>query len=182
MEILASDDKSRFFTLFLCILSIKKKKKSWSLPQTDRFLEFLEKLKTWRCIYQRCYFTNFCLPRSLALFCCRRNSGVGKLRDLLPGGSYSKESTCQYRKPRFDPWVGKIPRRRKWQPAPVFLQSHGQRGLAGYSPRGCKELDTLCKFRAGTELASKARAERLLGSLPAPSTPQVETAVDNPGK
>ena len=36
----------------------------------------------------------------------------------------------------FDPWVGKIPWRRKWQPTPVFLpgKSHGQRSLAGYSP------------------------------------------------
>ena len=34
--------------------------------------------------------------------------------------------------------------RRKWQPTPVFLlgKSHGQRSLAGYSPWGCKELDT----------------------------------------
>ena len=33
--------------------------------------------------------------------------------------------------------------RRKWQPTPVFLpgESHGQRSLAGYSPRGCKESD-----------------------------------------
>ena len=43
----------------------------------------------------------------------------------------------------FDPWGGKIPRRRKWQPTPVFLpgESHGQRNLAGYSPWGCKESD-----------------------------------------
>jgi len=36
----------------------------------------------------------------------------------------------------FDPWVGKIPWRRAWQPTPVFLtgESHGQRSLAGYSP------------------------------------------------
>ena len=41
-------------------------------------------------------------------------------------------------------WVQKIPWRRKWQPTPVFLpgESHGQRSLAGYSPWGCKELDT----------------------------------------
>ena len=41
---------------------------------------------------------------------------------------------------RFDPWVGKIPWRRKWQPTPVFLpgESHGQRSLAGYCLRGCK--------------------------------------------
>ena len=35
-----------------------------------------------------------------------------------------------------DPW------RREWQPTPVFLpgESYGQRSLAGYSPRGRKEL------------------------------------------
>ena len=34
--------------------------------------------------------------------------------------------------------------RRKWQPTPVSLpgESHGWRSLVGYSPRGCKELDT----------------------------------------
>ena len=42
-------------------------------------------------------------------------------------------------------WVRKIPWRRKWQPTPVFLpeKSHGQGSLVGYSPKGCKELDTL---------------------------------------
>ena len=36
----------------------------------------------------------------------------------------------------FDPWFGKIPWTRKWQPMPVFLpgKSHGQRSQAGYSP------------------------------------------------
>ena len=34
--------------------------------------------------------------------------------------------------------------RRKWQPTPVSLpgESHGQRGLVGYSLWGCKELET----------------------------------------
>ena len=45
---------------------------------------------------------------------------------------------------RFDPWVGKIPWRRAWQPTPVFLpgESHGQRSLVGYSPCGHKEAVT----------------------------------------
>jgi len=45
---------------------------------------------------------------------------------------------------RFDPWVRKIPWRRKWQPTPVFLpeEFYGQRSLVGYSPWGCKESDT----------------------------------------
>ena len=40
-----------------------------------------------------------------------------------------------------DPWVKKIPWRRKWQPTSEFLpaESHGQRSLAGYSPQGRKE-------------------------------------------
>jgi len=38
----------------------------------------------------------------------------------------------------FDPWIGKMPWRRKWQPTPVFWpgESHGQGSLAGYSPWG----------------------------------------------
>ena len=49
----------------------------------------------------------------------------------------------QYRRPRFDPWVGKIPWRKKWQLTPVFLpgKSHGWRSLIGYSPWGHKEWD-----------------------------------------
>ena len=41
------------------------------------------------------------------------------------------------------PGLGKMPWRRAWQPTPVFLpgESCGQRSLAGYSPRRCKELD-----------------------------------------
>ena len=69
-------------------------------------------------------------------------------RDFLDG-SDGKVSVCnagdhlQHRRPGLDPWVGKIPWRRKWQPTPVFLpgKCHGQRSLAGYSPRGHKELD-----------------------------------------
>ena len=43
---------------------------------------------------------------------------------------------------RFNPWFRKIPWRREWQPAPVFLprESHGQ-SLESYSPWGHKELD-----------------------------------------
>ena len=45
-----------------------------------------------------------------------------------------KKSTCQCRRHGFNPWVRKMPWRRKWQPTPVFLpgKSHGQRSLTGY--------------------------------------------------
>ena len=43
----------------------------------------------------------------------------------------------------FNPWVGKIPWRKKWQPTPVLLpgKSHGRRSLVGYSPWGLEESE-----------------------------------------
>ena len=56
----------------------------------------------------------------------------------FPGGASGKELACQRRRcknRRFDPWIGKMPWKRKWQPTPVFSprESHGQRSLASYS-------------------------------------------------
>ena len=65
--------------------------------------------------------------------------GILNLRH--PRWCRDKEPTCQCRRCRFDPWVGKIPWRRKWQPSPVLawripwteepggLQSTGSQGL-----------------------------------------------------
>ena len=53
------------------------------------------------------------------------------------------ERIClQCRRPRFNPWFGNIPWRRKWQPTPVFLpkESRGHRSLVGYSPQGHKRV------------------------------------------
>ena len=49
----------------------------------------------------------------------------------------------QRRTPGFNPWVRKIPWKRKWQPTPVLLpgEFHGQRNLASYSSWGHKESD-----------------------------------------
>ena len=54
----------------------------------------------------------------------------------------SKESACQCRRRKINPWVGKIPWKRKWQPTPVFLpgKSHGWKSLVSYSPLGCKKF------------------------------------------
>ena len=49
-----------------------------------------------------------------------------------------QEAACKYQRLWFDPWIGKILLRRKWQPTPVFLpgKSQGQRDLVGRSPWG----------------------------------------------
>ena len=55
-----------------------------------------------------------------------------------------KESTYQCRRCGFNPWVGKIPWRRKWQATPVFLAGkfQRQRNLVGFSPWVCKRVHT----------------------------------------
>ena len=58
----------------------------------------------------------------------------------LPRWCSAKESTCWYRRHKkcgFDPWVGKIPWSRKWQPTLVFLprKFHGQRNLGATAHR-----------------------------------------------
>ena len=59
------------------------------------------------------------------------------LDERQPRWLKGKEFACR----PFDPWVGKIPWRRKWQPTPVLLpgESHELRSLVGYSPWVCKE-------------------------------------------
>ena len=49
----------------------------------------------------------------------------------FPGGASGKEPACQCqscKKCGFDPWVRKIPWRKKWQPTPVFLTEEAHRG------------------------------------------------------
>ena len=60
----------------------------------------------------------------------------------LPQWLSGKESSCQCKRYRFNPWVRKIPWRSKWQPTPVFLsvKPHGQRSLEVYSQWGHKRV------------------------------------------
>ena len=60
----------------------------------------------------------------------------------LPRWLSGTESACECRRCGFDPWVQKIPRRKKWQPTPVFLpgEFHRPRRLTGYVPWGHKKV------------------------------------------
>ena len=70
----------------------------------------------------------------------------------LPSGSVVKNSPANGGD-AFDPWVGKIPWRRKWPPTPVLLpgKSHGQKSLVGYSPWDC---------RIGCDVATKQEQQQ----------------------
>ena len=63
----------------------------------------------------------------------------------FPGGSHGKEPNCNSGDPGLIPGSGGFPWRREWKPTPVLLSGgfHGQRSLAGYSPWGHKESDTI---------------------------------------
>ena len=70
---------------------------------------------------------------------------TGRSHRGLPWSLNDKEPFCQCRghtRCWFSPQVWKIPWRRKWQSAPVFLpgKSHVQRSLEGYSPWGRKRV------------------------------------------
>ena len=64
---------------------------------------------------------------------------------LWRSGKESAWQCWRCRRCGVDPWVRKIPWRRKWQLTLVFFprKFHRQRRLVGYSPRGHKELDTV---------------------------------------
>ena len=101
----------------------------------------------------KCNLYNGCSPWALEFWTNRRlRKDLGELREILrnnselPGWLSGQEPACQCRRQKrrgFDPWLRKIPWRRKWQPISVFLpgESHGQRSLADYSPWGWKESD-----------------------------------------
>ena len=87
--------------------------------------------------FVRCFFINWYNHVCFSFF----SINVVQLLRWISG----KESTCQCRRHRFDPWVRNIPWKRKWQPTPVFLHGkfHGQRSLAGYSPQSHKESNMI---------------------------------------
>ena len=103
------------------------------------------------------------------------------LTNQLPamGGISGTESACRCRRPKrlgFNPWVRKIPWRRKWRLTPVFLPGkfNGQRSLVGYSPWGRKELDMtkhtvihlLSSFQNSGSVASSSLLPVLLSLVP----------------
>ena len=86
----------------------------------------------------------------------KKGGGVSRYHSLyfnlhkklwLPRSS-GKEPACQCRRHkrcRLNPWVGKIPWRRAWQPTPVFSpgEFHGQRSLVATAHRAVQSLTRL---------------------------------------
>ena len=75
---------------------------------------------------------------------CPLKDGVFHVRHLW---LRQERIRLQCGRPGFDPWVGKIPWRRAWQPAPVFWpgEPRGQRSL-GATVHGVAESDMTRTF------------------------------------
>ena len=86
-------------------------------------------------------FTFFCVVFFFFFFSWLLNFAFLVAWIGFPGGSYGKDCV-HHRRPRFNPWVQKLPWRRKRQPTLVFLpgKSQGQRSLVGYSPWGSQRV------------------------------------------
>ena len=118
---------------------------TWEVPSLPVYLVYFSSMlchesytPLWKTTHQ---------PQVLGKKVVEGSSSGLKLPDLclgfitywLPRWHNGKESVCQCRRCkrcRFNPWVGKIPWRRKWQPTPVFFPGKGKRNLAGCHPWG----------------------------------------------
>ena len=120
------------------------------MVQPDNVIFFSAKekwaIKTWKYIEEpQMHITKWKKPIwkdyivyyfNCMIFWKRQNYGYSAVVKTLPAN--------RHRSSGFNLWVGKISWSRKWQPTPLFLpgKSHGQKSLAGHSPRGHKESDT----------------------------------------
>ena len=89
----------------------------------------------------------------------------------FPSGSDSKESDCSAGDLGSIPGLERSPGEgmAEWLPTPIFLpgEFHEQRSLAGYSPWGCKDLDTtewLTLAASCSELECKHSLNKKYGS------------------
>ena len=115
---------------------------SWSLKHFP--------INIYRSILQCLMDANCILCENIieVFFCGVRRTATEKIKQKnqlgLPRWLSRKQSACQYKRRRFNPWIRKILWRRKWQPTPVFFpgKSQGQRNLVGYSHKRDR-LDTI---------------------------------------
>ena len=134
----------------------------WRLIHTGNMLIWFVQFngaRWFHCVYKAAYLPVSCWEAVRLLLFCLSHAKMwwislttypfaheSEFLQGFPSGTNGKEPACQWRRHRcrFNPWVGKIPWRKAWQPTPVFLPggSHGQRSLAGYSTQSHEESDT----------------------------------------
>ena len=123
-----------------------------------------------------------CTARSLTAFlflltCHLNEASPGHSKNLItvtgfPSGSAGEESKCRtHRRHGFDPWVRKIPWRRKWQPI-LARKTPWTEESGGLQSRGCKESDTTGYV---APLFDHSQVKVKSPSAPHPSWPRMES-------
>ena len=106
--------------------------KTWKQPKVQRKMN----AQRWRGVYLMEYYP--------AIKKEWNNAAMWMDLEILMGfpGSSVVKVHLQSRRPRFDPWVGKISWRKEWLPTPGFLpgKAHEQRSPVGYRAWGCKKV------------------------------------------
>ena len=135
-------NKQKLRCFFVCFL-FWRKRNSFSCLQHQLLPESFQSTDLYFVILH-----NRLIPWNRSLYCTHSYRHRYGCRWGFSGDTNGKEPACQFRRHKrsgFDPWVEKTLWRRAWQTTAVFLpgKSHGQRSLAGYSPWGHKESDTI---------------------------------------
>ena len=124
---------------------------AWKQTALSLLLPFIHLLYPlgWRVLWLTHYLCVSVSPQTTPTLCARTTHThthffLNDLRAIthtvgLPRWCWGKETPSQCRRCKrcgYDPWVGKIPWRRAWQPTPAFLprESHGQRRAGGLQP------------------------------------------------
>ena len=125
----------------------------------------------WRILMSISLYTVFSMQTAifkyvyvcLKTFAFERQNKGGEAENGFPWGLRGYRIHLQCRRPKFNPWVRKIPWRMEWLPTPVFLlgKSHGEKSLVGYSQWGHKESD-----RTEWLILSLSQAENINESSP----------------
>ena len=158
-------DISHYFSPFEIFLAfISPPSLTFSSSPTGEFRFFLALAAHAPCLMPYNKHQHFPLPQPSVRRLVRGSKFglvTGEHRKMgFPCSASGRESAWQCRRckrHRFNPWVRKIPLSRKWKPTPVFLpgKSQGQRRLAGYSPWGPEESDTIECLSTNTETRGK---------------------------
>ena len=121
-------------------------KKFFAFTLVLRLLRLFGERYLYVCVYKHMYIFIYHISYNILIWFLKRICICLRKTQGFTGGASGKGPACRCRRHKrhaFDPWVGRIPWRREWQPNPVFLpgESHGQRSQACCSPWGHKMSD-----------------------------------------
>ena len=121
------------------------------------------------------WYSKMILHEGLFLCVCNQLD-LGKGFPDGPGGKEPASQCRRHKRCMLDPWVGKIPWKKTWQPTPVFLleESHGQRSLVGIGSQSQTWLKWLSTQETWEKLHNAPHAYRFLRHTGTSKIPEIK--------